>query len=306
MKKTKDQLRKDFADKIDGLKALLNFAESYPLESNLRIEISRNIANTLRAVLFGDRCNNGLNLIERCGYSKTMIFPCLGITDCLNLMPTYSLLSFTIKDKKISTTVKDDVGMKKVCWHYYLDVNSWLNEVVIDTKLEGVKPMTRLYIIKTVSDKQGAHVDNDIDDEVYLMQHSELFPIIIQESVGEKNYEVKANSIFCESIIGIAKELIFSFEEYLEPKLEISGKHIFAGIIQSYKIKGNYKFYKYGTVNESTKTYNSNSYFECDVYQQLLSDFKIKSKTMRFVACILHCDRLLEGEYKGKMIYNSF
>lgn len=308
MLKTKEQLRKDLENKILGIERMVKSAKECPLESDIRIEMSRNIANSLRSILYGDSNNKNLNLFERCGLDDKLLFPCYDINASVNLVPNYNLLSFQIKNKDVSVIINDDVYKDGVVYYFYLTLDSWLNEIVIDTKTKNIEPISRLFLIKIISDTQGAHVDNDLDEHIYEMSKTYLLPVCVENGVSQPvNLEVKASSIFAETIIAIAEELLISFRKFNNTQISLFSIEKYWGTIHLFPCSNKrFRQYKFSIVYENTKTYNSNSYFECSIYCNIAHSYHIKTSQMNFYSCILDAKKIAEGELLGKSLYGSY
>lgn len=307
--KTQDQLKKELSSKINGIKTILTQAINCELESDERFELSNMIASSLRAVLYGDSSNKNLSLIQRVGYEKRLLFPLYDPNACLNVIPTYNLLQFSINNDGAKVNISDDLFKTGGMWGMYLTYESWLNEVVIDTKLQDVEPLSRLLIVKCVADTSGAHVDDNIEEHIFEMSKHDLLPVVVNNGVEvPRDLEVKAKSIFCETILAIAKELVDSYEMWLGISPKIIGPSGIIVRVQKYAtIKNKYQIMKYGTVEKNcpyqVNTYNSNSFYECDIYAKEASLFEVVRNRRRFEIRKVDYKNILEGDYLGKSIY---
>lgn len=311
--KSKAQLKQDILSKITGLKILLDTTLKMEKESIERIELSATVASNLRAILCGDRNNSYLSLVERTDYHKHLLFPLYDPMACLNILPTYNLLRFSIKgDEGVNATINDDVFKNdRGHWNIYLNYKSWLNEIVIDTKLKSIEPLTRYDVVKIVADSTGAHVDNEIEKHLFEMSKQDLLPIIIRNGVEvERNLEIKAKTVLSETILAIAQELIISFDRYKNSSTSIVGPSNQEIRLQKYLFQSSSKEepVKYSTaqMNEPvvSHTYNSNSYFECEVYEKIGSVFSIKHNGNAYLSIIVdQHDVLSNGDYVENSIY---
>lgn len=310
MKKTEEQLNKDLTSKISGLEKMIESIKDLSVDSDCRIEMSRNIATALRSILYGDKNNNYRNLIERCGLDNRLLFPCYdAMMGALNLLPSYNLLTFSIKNNEIFTIINENIEKTNGHWNHYLTFDSWLNEIVIDTKTKNIEPISRLLLIKIVADTQGAHVDDQIETHLYEMSQIDMMPIHIEgDNVPTMDLEVKANSIFAETIIAIAKELIVSFHEFSKTNIKMYSINELQGAIQVYKCSDSkYKLYKYSLTDSriGTKSYNANCYYECDIYGGILHNYEIKCPHKKFVACIMDANKLINSSFICKSLYGK-
>lgn len=301
--KTKQQLIQDLQSKIKGLKVLITTVTNLEYESEERIEISRTIATSLRAILSSD--SSGKNLIVKCGLDTKLLFPLYGYYS-INLIPTYQLLTSTIKNNDVFVSTSDEVGKENVVWNTYLTFSSWVNEIVIDTKLPNVEPISRFLAIKIVSDKEGAHVDNKIEYHLFEMCQNSILPIRVDGFL--ENTEIKAKSIFCETIISIAKELVFAYDNYQNNRIELIGPSKKNGVIQVFSANNpKFKLYKFETTSKEheERSYNSNSFYECKIYQKTANVYHIKQGSMKYSSIILSAEDLLNGEFLGTYLYGK-
>lgn len=308
-KKTLEQLKKDLSLKIKGINNLLEQALKYDLESDDRLEFSNMIASSLRAVLYGDATNKHLSLIQRVGYDKKLLFPLYDHNACLNLYPTYNLLQFSISSNGSEVDLSEDLFKTGGMWGIYLTYDSWLNEVVIDTKLQDVEPLSRLMVVKNIADTTGSHVDDNVERHIYEMSKHDLLPIVVVDGAEKpRDLEAKAKSIFCETVLGIAKELIDAYETWLGICPRIIGPSGIIVRVQKYPtVKNVYESLKYGTVEKNApfqvNTYNSNMYYECDVFSKEAPLFEVTKNRRRFQIIKVDYEDILNGENLGKSIY---
>lgn len=305
--KTLGQFNKDLENKITGLRILLKTVNDYPLESEERFELSRSIASSLRAILFGDVSNRGLSLIERCNLDSKLLFPLYNSMECLNIYSSLNLLQYVISNSAITVKMNDDVRKEGVYWGAYLTFKSWLNEVVIDVKHATVEPISRLLLIKIVADTQGSHVDDNYDERLSNLSKIDVFPIVfVDDKQIKHNLDIKANSIFCETILSIAFELIHSYEVFAKSKIEVVGPSNIVCRIQKYECSNKkYNLFKYeiAIVGGSSKNYNANSYYKCSIFEKRLNRSHICQKGMRYESCVIDFESILDGTFLGTSIY---
>lgn len=309
--KSVEQLKKELSQKINAIKLILSQALDCALESDERIEFSNIIAGSLRAILYGDKQNGFKSLIERVGYESKLLFPIYNFGECLNLIPTYNLLQFLVNDSGAKVTISDNLFKTGGMWGAYLTFDSWINEVVIDTKLKDVEPLSRLLIIKIIADTAGVHVDSTIEEHVFNMSKHDLLPVVVRDGVEvPRNLEIKTESIFCETILAIANELVESYETWLavSPTIIDPSKTIVR--VQKYQLpnqKSQYKSLKFNAIQKGlpfqVNSYNSNSYYECEIYSREVSKYEVIKDRRRFEFIIVDYEFVLEGDYLGKSLY---
>lgn len=313
--KTKSQLKQDLDSKIIGLQILLETAFKKDEESAERIELSNMIAANLRAILCGDRNNGYKSLVERADYHKRLLFPLYDSMACLSIIPTYNLLGFIINSNDGASVFANENVFRndKGHWGIYLTFETWLNEIVVDTKLKEIEPLTRYDLIKITADTMGAHVDNEIERHIYEMSKHDLLPVVISNGKEvERNLEVKAKTILCETILAIAQELVISFERYKNSSIDIIGPSKHNIRLQKFLFNSSSKKepIKIGTapVNEPclSHTYNSNSFYECEIYEKICSNYQIKTSKNSFVSIVVdYLDVLSNGDYVENSIYGK-
>jgi len=308
-KKTKEQLKKELEQKIKGIERLLKLSLDCELESDERVEFSNSIATSLRAILFGDSNNDHKSLIHRVDLGKKLLFPIYDSMMCMNLLPTYNLLQFSIHDTDVKAEISDSLFKTGDFLGAYVSFDSWLNEIVIDTKLPDVEPLSRLLVIKIISDTIGAHVDNNIEEHIFNMNKHKLLPVVVKDGVEiEKNTEIATKSIMCETILAIAKELVDSYGIFLGVHPKMIGQSSVEIRVQKYLCSNpKFELIKFGyfraDVPFPVNMYNSNSFFECDIYSYIAPLYYLVFNRCRFEFVIADYKEVLKGKYLGKSLY---
>ena len=309
VKKTIDQLKKELSQKVKGIETILSQALKCELESDERIECSNIIASSLRAVLWGDRHNGFKSLVERVGLDRKLLFPIYSYASWMNIMPTYNLLQFSISEAGTKVSIINEVFKTGGMWSIYLTFDSWLNEVVIDTKLKDVEPLSRLSIVKIIADTAGAHVDDNVEKHVFEMSKHDLLPVVVKDGIEiPRNLEVKTQSIFCETLLAIAKELVDSYETWTRLSSRIIGPSDKVVRLQRYlNGKTTNVSLKYCVLEKNLpfeiNAYNSNAFFECDVFSKEVSRFEAARNNWRFGFIKIDYKEIIKGEFLGKSIY---
>ena len=310
-KKTEEQLKKELSMKIKGIKTILSQALSFELESDERIELSNMVASSLRAVLYGDKQNGFKSLIHRVGYDKRLLFPIYDFNTSLNIIPTYNVLQFSVNNTGVKVTVSDDLFKTGGMWKSYLTFDSWLNEIVIDTKLQDVEPLSRLLVVKVIADTIGSHVDDNVEKHFYEMSKHDLLPVVVVDGVEvPRDLEAKTKSIFCETIFGIAKELVDSYETWAglsQKRIGPSNMEVRVQIYNQNNPNSKYDLIKFHAISKEytvkVNSYNSNSYYECKIFSKIVNKFEVIRNKVRFEIVIIDYKSILGGDYLGKSIY---
>lgn len=308
IEKTKEQLKQDLFNKVKGIRMLLDNIDQLSLETEERFEMAKLVATSLRSIFIRDKENKFKNLIERTGFDQKLLFP-INAHSLLNLYANYPFLSFKIIDNKTMVEISDDVDKKGVVWNCYITFSSWLNEIVIDTKCPDISLISRYLLVRIVSDKEGAHVDDTIDEDLSKMMKCDVVPVFIEGiEKDEARKELEAKSVFYETIIAIAKEFVYVFEEFQNSKISLIGPSRFCGVIQVFKYKNDkFKLHRFGTISRDFEenVYNSSRFHKCEVFKKIANNYEIKQGKMKYTSIILNEDDLLNGEYMGTYIYGE-
>ena len=296
MKKAIQELKNEFNAKIDYLRYQLINIEKQALNSESRRQIACSIAVILRALICHDRDDS---LCKRCNYDNYFYFQLYDIWNTLNILPDYELVSITIKDNKaIFDHKKDIVRTEEVCTKW-LKFHSWLNEVIIDYKIEDIPPLSRLNVIKLIADKIGAHVDSDVDPRFEILKKSLIMPITIKINKGNEEIEVEANceNLYIETIISIAQELIYAFDYTRKFYPVLIGQSKMILYIQKYNknqpINTNINniptkyFICDKEKSKEINCYNSNKHYQCETIKQDLNEYQIKFRDKYFNVLII-------------------
>ena len=127
-----------------------------------------------------------------------------------SILPDYRLVSITVKDLHATFSSSDLHDTSKV-YPVWLSYERWLEEIVIDFKQSEYEPISRKRIIRLISDKQGAHVDNNVIKFVDLARSQNVMPISFFCSDGQDCTYDCAN-LLVETVITIAKEVVYAYE----------------------------------------------------------------------------------------------
>ena len=273
MKKTVKELKETFNAKISKLKEQIDIAEKQPLNSIDREETANTMAVILR-VLLADREKS---LCVRCNYDKVLLFPLVGADTmaALNILQDYRLVAFTINNLHASFSSVDLEDVSKI-YPVWLSFDRWLEEIVIDFKQSGYEPIARKRIIKLISDKQGAHVDDDIIKFVELARSENICPVTVIGPEGQ-NCTYDCSNLLVETIISISKELVYSYElsrDFYPSILSESKWWLYTQVFDEGK--------KYIVCSENINAYNTNNYYNCSISKEKLTAYKIKFRNRFF------------------------
>ncbi len=257
------ELQQLFQQKIEYLSEQVKAATEKPLLSSIREEYANNIAVALRAmVIYTSSCES---LAKRCGYNRTFYFPLYDPIAAQNLLPQYNLVGVTWNAANRTGTfrVSDDLDDINKVWCTYMSFDNWKSESVIDFHSNDFTPLSRENVIRIVSDKLGAHVDSKIEEHLYKLESDHVLPVYFEQD-GTAYYGDGRN-LFTETIIGIAKELIFAFKYTRWEDIKTAGEPRYLLYTQNYE-----KAKKYTVCGIKINAYNANPFFPCTVTESRL------------------------------------
>lgn len=211
MKKDFNELLVNFGTKVERIRQLLIDVKKLEIGSPMRAEIAMDIAVILRAILcYGSGTES---LVKRCRLDEKIIFPFYNSLDMYNILPSYQLVMVASSNQNATFQVRDDLTCEKKIPKVYLSFQTWMNEVVINFKNREYDPLSRLKVVKLIADKEGAHVDSNIDESVEYIRNNNVFPLTI--IIGNEQCTYNGMNLLYETIIGIATEFVFAYEHYI-------------------------------------------------------------------------------------------
>ena len=266
--KTIQQLKHTFQQKIEYLREQITAAISKPIMSDIREEYANNIAVVLRAlVTYSTSCES---LAKRCDYDKTLYFPLYSPMAAQNLLRQYKLVGLTWNpSNKMGTfNVIDDLDDPEKVRCVQMTFESWKNESVIDFHSNDFPPLSREKVIRIVADKLGAHVDSKIEEHLYKTESDHILPVFFEQN--GTIYYGNGRNLFTETIIGIAKELVFAYTYTNWTTLHSAGEPAYYLFTQDYN---NTK--KYTVCKTKINAYNANPFFPCTISESKLKRYNI-------------------------------
>lgn len=276
-KRTLSETEKEFSKRIDYLAEQIKNALQQPVSTDMREEYANSIAVTLRAlVTYTTSCES---LCKQCNYDNVLFFPLYSSMAAQNLLPQYNLVGVSCNgnDKTCVFCVNNDIDSKDIVRSTYMTFEKWKNEVIIDFLSDDFKPLSRENVVRIVADKLGAHVDSTIEEHLYKIEHDDVLPIIIEQN-GIK-YKGDGRNLFCETIIGIAMELVFAchytmwsqFPIAINPRKATVYQQDFDGV-QKYTV----------CYLDNINAYNANPYFPCIVSKYPLKIYRLPFRERYF------------------------
>ena len=283
MKRSVSTLRHSFGDKVTLLERLLNQSKNESPLSALRNEYAYTIAVILRSLYCKDA--SGIPLVESSQFVDDIIYPFRNPLDVFNEFKGTMLVDYEISNDRCcfsASSLSDNLVPSS-----YLSYYSWINEVVVDFKMEGYPPLTRGEVIKTVADKNGAHFDVNLDKySAGLEQGKVIFLTII---INGEEYLFDCRNLLTETVLSIADEVVFSYKYLRNYELTSQSTSEFVLFVYNYSI-GECCKYKYSICSPIVKKYNTNKYYPCEVTTYPWSTYELRFSDRAFSVGIIHVE----------------
>lgn len=277
--RTTSELERVFQQKIRYVAEQVKNATQKPLLSEMREEYANQIAVALRTlVTFTSSCES---LAKRCGYDKKLFFPLYDPIAACSLIPQYNLVNVTWNNEKMGTfCVKDDLDDNQKVRTTYMTFDCWKSESVIDFLSNDFAPLSREQVIRIVADKLGAHVDSKIEEHLFKVETDHILPVFL-EADGTVYYGDGKN-LFTETVLGIAKELVFACKYTCWGRLESAGDPSYLLFAQAYETPKKYVTKKYVVSRVHINAYNANRFFPCEITESPLKRYIIPFRQRTF------------------------
>lgn len=266
------ELRKTFKRKISALEKELDIISHEELFSESRREFAIQIAMNLRAMF----CHSGGEpLIQTAQIDKDLLFPLYDRLTPFNELPDFLLVGNQCKDNHCTfqsdTTIRlDGTQVPSTLISYY----GWINQIVIDLKSAEYAPLSREDVIKIIADRDGAHIDPRIDPFVELIESSNVMPFHV--IIGDKKCPADCSNLLCESIITMAKEVIFAYK-YLNKPIFFQthdSENGFSLRVFDYS-DDKHKRYKYTICSDGMNLYDTNKNWPCEISSHPVKHFDL-------------------------------
>ncbi len=287
MKRCELELRKTFKRKVGAIEKFLEMAYKEEPLSELRQEISTQIAVNLR-VLF---CKSGSEpLITNARMEDYLLFPLYDRLTPFNELGDFLLVGCQCKELKCTfkseTAFRLDGKQVPTTW---LSYQSWLYQIVIDIKSADYAPLSRFEIIKLLADREGAHVDPRIHPFVSLIESNNVMPFRIM--IKDKECEADCCNLLCETIITIAKEVVFAYKYLNKPPIMWPRKSEpdFMMRVYDYSDEKN-KRYKYTVCKDNLNLYDTNRKWPCKISSYPISSYDLLFKSATFPVDIIRIE----------------
>jgi len=190
--------------------SLLREVDGFSLDDEQREMRAIVIATQLRTLLYDSK--NAKSILSQLGIKDHLFFmpTCADgqIDIAANLVPSYLLVSCQVSERGLCVRYCRPDRFKHNLNVFF---DYWWNEIVIDTKGDSPKRLSRQQIVLTLCDKEGgAHLDPQFTDEYYAVNY--CFGYELVRDNGEV-CELK-NNVFAETTIAIAYELLDAISVY--------------------------------------------------------------------------------------------
>lgn len=284
MKRTILELRKTFKRKILAIEKLLSIVSEEDVLSDARMEFLTQIAVELRTLF----CySGGPALIRSAELSGTMLFPFHNSLSAFNELSQFLLVGCQIKNNK-STFVKS-IDLKDKVVVTWLSYESWINEIVIDVKKEGFPPLTRYEVIKLLANKEGAHVDVNVDPFVELIESEDVKPL--RFFIDGEECEGDCRNLLSETIFSIAEEVVYSYK-YVCPPILVEREPDNDFVVGVFDFSDNKnKKYKYTVCSPKINLYNTNKVFECKILSKKLAYYGLQFRSRTFKINVIRIEK---------------
>ena len=265
-------LKDKFNTKIIALEKHLKNVCQEPPQSSLRIELAAEIAVILRNLF----CySGGRPLVITAKLDKELLFPFYDHRTALNELSDIILVTNRIQGNRciFESSLPFELDGTKVpaTWLTY---QSWINHIVVDLKMAGYPPLTRENVIKILADKYGAHTDETIDP--FLASVKISYGTRFNMAIANVDCEVDFSNLLSETVLSIAKEVIFSYEYH--PKLGRCG-HEHNRLLRVFDYSfDKYKRYKFMVCTPAVNQYSTNKLYNCQI-----KDYPISMVDLQFI-----------------------
>lgn len=288
MKRSELELRKTFKRKVTVIEKYLDMVcQEEPL-SELRQEISSQIAVNLRALFCKSSCEP---LISSARMESYLIFPLYNSLTPFNELGDFLLVSNQFKEQKCTFKSETDFRLDGTqVPSIWLSYKSWINQIVIDIKAADYAPLTRLEIIKIMADREGAHVDPRIHPFVNLIESKNVMPFRVM--IGDNECEADCSNLLCETIITMAKEVTFSYKYLNKPPIMWPRKldQGFMLRVFDYSDEKNNR-YKFAVCADGPNLYDTNSKWPCKISSHPISSYELLFKNAIFPVDIIQIEK---------------
>jgi len=196
----------EFENKIKYISVTLDELSKLNSIDSMRKQKTDAISVTLRNLLIDSKRQT--SLISSTGLESFFLFKQKSfiLSGKNNTFPESSLTSFGIRGNNLFFDPKFESKS-----NVYINLDYWLNEIVLDDKTSTDNLVSRKEIILAIADKEAAHTDLEYETKYYKISSKNRMNVTL--IVNNVLYK-PANNIYYESLITIAFELVESFSMY--------------------------------------------------------------------------------------------
>ena len=284
MKRSVSTLRHSFEDKVTLLERLLNQAQQESTLSKMRNEYAYAVAVILRSLYCKD--SSGIPLVESSQLVDAIIYPFRNPLDVFNELRGTMLVDYEISKSRCCFS-SSSLSINLVP-SSYLSYYSWINEVVVDLKMEGYPPLTRGEVIKTIADKNGAHFDVDLDKYSDCLEQGNI--VFLTITIDGETCLFDCRNLLTETVLSIADEVVFSYKYLRNYELTSQATSNFALYVFDYSIGDRCK-YKYAICSPIIKKYNTNKYYQCEITTYPWPTYELRFRGRIFRIGIIRVER---------------
>lgn len=295
MNRTISELRKTFGTKISVLENLLHHAEEEDCQTDERKEYASQVAVILRSLFCKDR--SGIPLIESAQLEDYFLFPLHSLCEPYNELKETQLVGYSFMGDRFyfsACSLSEDEVPRAFLSFYW-----WINEVVIDFKMKGFPPLSRAEVIKTVADRNGAHVDVEIDKYTECLKRNGSMFITVVDNGKER--DVDCSNLLTETVISIGYELLYSYRFLRKPELSSPSLSQRVFIVFDYS-SDKWKRYKYAISPAMVNDYNTNHSYNCVITRFPISTLRLEYRKRLFTVFVARVEDMIDKLARGAVV----
>ena len=288
MKRSELELRKTFKRKVAAIEKYLEMISQEEPLAELRLEMSVQMAVNLRSLFCHSSCEP---LITSARMEDHLIFPLYDRLTPFNEQRDYMLVGCQCKEQKC--TFKSEAAylldgtQVPSTW---LSYQSWINQIVIDIKAAEYAPLSRLEVIKILADREGAHVDPKVHPFVRLIESKNVMPFIVV--IEGKECEADCGNLLCETIITMAKEVVFAYKYLNKPPIMWPRNPNPGFLLRVFDYSDEkFKRYKFTICKDDINLYDTNRNWPCKISSHPINSYDLLFKSATFPVDIIQIEK---------------
>ena len=196
----------EFENKIKYISVTLEELSKLSSVDSMRKQKTDALSVTLRNLIIDSKRQT--SLISITGLENVFLFKQKSfiLSGKNNTFPESSLTSLGVRENNLYFDPKFESKS-----NVYINLDFWLNEIVLDDKTPTDNLVSRKEIILAIADKEAAHTDLEYEAKYYKISSENKMNVTL--IVNNLKYK-PVNNIYYESLITIASELADSYSLY--------------------------------------------------------------------------------------------